>query len=104
MYTGGCLSLVNIKTFFKKDFPADKAGELGTFLGINPGRIFTLESNNIGNADEMLSAILSEWLNNDDEKSWEKLADALRRLDHSLMADKIASGSTIPLGGMYRAT
>ena len=96
---------LNIKTLFKKeDFPADKAGELGTFLGINHGRISTLKSNNVGNADEMLSAILSEWLNNDSEKSWEKLAKALRNLSHSLIADKIEKGETILLGGMYRTT
>ena len=102
VYTGGCLSLVNIKTFLKEgDFPADKAGELGIYLGIKPRRISALKSNNNGNADGMLSAILSEWLNNDGEKSWEKLAKALRNLGHSLMADKIVKGKTIPLRGMH---
>ena len=103
VYTGGCLSLVNIKTFLKEeDFPADKAEELGTYLGINPGRISTLKSNNVGNADGMLSATLSEWLSNDGEKSWKKLADVLRHLDHSLMADKILREKANPLGGMHK--
>ena len=101
VYTGGCLSLVNIKTFLKEeDFPADKAGELGTYLGINPGRISTLKSDNVGNADGMLSAILSEWLSNDGQ-SWEKLADVLRHLDHSLMADILREKAN-PLGGMHK--
>ena len=105
MYTGGSLSLVNIKTFLnKEDFPANKAGELGIYLGIKHGRISTLESDNHGNADKMLSAILSEWLNNHGEKSWKKLADALKYLGHSSTADRIEGEKTIPLGGMYRTT
>ena len=52
----------------------------------------------------MLGAILLEWLENDGEKSWKKLADALKHIGHSLMADKIESGSPIPSGGMYRIT
>ena len=105
VYTGGCLSLVNIKTFFKEeDFPVDKAEELGIFLGIKPGRISTLKRNNICNADELLTAILSEWLKNDGEKSWKKLADTLRYLSHSSMADKLVEGKTIPLGGMHHTT
>ena len=99
---GGCLTLVNIKTFFKEeDFPADRAGELGTYLGIKPGRISTLKSNNLGNADEFLSAIISDWLNDDSEKSWKKLADALRYLNHSLMSDKLVGGGTVPQEGMH---
>ena len=105
VYIGACLSLVNIKTILKEeDFPADKAEELGIYLGIKPGRNSTLKRNNLGNADEMLSAILSEWLNDDGEKSWKKLADALRYLGHSSMADKLMEKKTIPLGGMHCIT
>ena len=105
VYIGRSLSLVNIKTFLREeDFPADKAGELGIYLGIKPGKISALKRDNFGNADEILSAILSEWLNNDGEKSWKKLADALRHLGHSLTANKLVEGKTIPLGGMHCTT
>ena len=72
-----------------EDFPAGKAEGLGTFLGIEPGKIFTLRTNNNGNADKLLTAIIVEWLRNDKKKSWEKLANAVRRCGHSLLADKI---------------
>ena len=103
---GGRLTLLNIKTFFKKeDFPADKADELGIYLGINFGRISALKSSNLGNPDQILSAIISEWLNNDGEKSWKKLADALRNINHSSMADKLVGGGiTIPQEGMHSTT
>ena len=105
MYIGRSLSLVNIKTFLKEeDFPANKAGELGIYLGIKPGRISTLESDNHGNSDKILTAILSEWLEIDGEKSWEKLAKALETLRHLLTADKLVERRTIPLGGMYCTT
>ena len=72
-----------------EDFPADKAEELGIFLGIKKGRISTLRMNNNGNADQLLTAIIEEWLRNDKKKSWEKLADAVRSCHHLLLADKI---------------
>ena len=80
---------MNIKTFLKDEtFPADKAEELGVYLGIKPGRISALKNNN-NDADRLLSEIITEWLNNDDEKSWDKLATALRYCNHSVMADKL---------------
>ena len=70
-------------------FSASEAGELGTFLDIEQGRIDTLRTDNVGNANNLLTAIIVEWLRNDKEKSWGKLADAVRRCSHSLLADKI---------------
>ena len=102
---GRSLSHVNIKTFLKEeDFPANKAGELGIYLGIKPGRISTLESDNHGNSDKIPTAILSEWLGNDGEKWWEKLAKALGTLRHLLTADKLVERKTIPLGGTHCTT
>ena len=81
---------MNVKTFLKDEtFPADKAEELGLYLGIEPGRISTLKKNNNNDADCLLSEIITEWLNNDDEKSWDKLATALRNCNYSVMADKL---------------
>ena len=71
------------------DFPADEAEELGIFLGMKKGRIDVLGINNSGNADQLLTAIIEEWLRNDKEKSWKKLADAVRSCHHPLLADKI---------------
>ena len=45
--------------------------------------------NSYGNADRLLSNVITEWLNNDSDKSWHKLAGALRYCNHSVMADKI---------------
>ena len=78
------------------DFPADKAEDLGEYLGINPGRISTLKKENNGYLDRLLSSVIKEWLNNDSEKSWQKLATALKHCDHKLMAEKIA-----PQKGMH---
>ena len=58
-------------------------------MGIKPGRISALKKNNNNDADRLLSEIITEWLNNDDEKSWDKLANALRNCNHSVMADKL---------------
>ena len=89
----GChlsLNLLNVKTFLKDEtFPADKAEELGVYLGIKPGRISALKKNNNNDADRLLSEIITEWLNNDNEKSWDKLANALKKCNHSVMADKL---------------
>ena len=70
-----------------EDFPADRAEELGTYLSIKQGRIAALKMNN--NADQLLTAIIVEWLRNDKTQSWEKLADAVRNCHLPLLADKI---------------
>ena len=86
------LSTTNIKIFLKEeDFPASKAKSLGEYLDIKQGRISTLKTNSGDDPDTLLSNIITEWLNNDSEKSWQKLAKALRLCDHSLMADKLIS-------------
>ena len=37
------------------------------------------------------------WLDNDNEKSWQKLATALKQCDYSLMAEKIKGMHKIPV-------
>ena len=87
---GGDLTLVNIKIFLKEeDFHANRAEELGVYLGIKPGRIAALKQISGGDPDRLLSSIITEWLDNDKEKSWQKLATALRHCHHSLIANKI---------------
>ena len=88
---GGDLILVNIKTFLKEeDFHANRAEDLGEYLGVKPGRIEALKQKSGGDPDRLLSNVITEWLNNDSEKSWQKLATALRHCDHSLIAKKIS--------------
>ena len=90
MILGSDLTLLNIKIFLKEeDFPTGKADELGIYLGIKPGRISTFKKASGGDRDRLLSIVITEWLNNDKEKSWRKLAKALRHCDYPLMADKI---------------
>ena len=72
-----------------EDFPADRAEELGIFLGLKKGRISTLRTNNNGNADKLLTTIIEEWLQNDKKKSWDRLANAVKRCGYSLLANKI---------------
>ena len=87
---GGDFTLQNIKTFLKEeDFHANRAEDLGEYLGIKPGRIAALKQKNGGDPDRLLSNVITEWLNNDSEKSWQKLAKALENCDHSLIAKKI---------------
>ena len=84
-------------TFLKEgDFPADKAESLGEYIGIKPGRISTLKTKSGGDPDRLLSNVITEWLNNDSEKSCQKLATALKYCEHSLMAKKLA-----PRKGMH---
>ena len=84
------LTTHNIKTILTDEgFPANESEELGIFLGIKKGRISALRKDNNGNADQLLTAIIEEWLQNDKKKSWEKLADAVKRCHYSLLADKI---------------
>ena len=73
----------------KEDFPADRGEDLGEYLGIKPGIISALKKKSGGDPDRLLSIIITEWLNNDKEKSWQKLSTALRYCGHSLMAEKI---------------
>ena len=41
------------------------------------------------NAQNLLTKVVTFWLQNDSEKSWNKLADALERSSYKLLADNI---------------
>ena len=73
----------------KEDFPADRGEDLGEYLGIKPGIISALKQKSGGVPDRLLSGVITEWLNNDKEKSWQKLSTALRYCGYSLIAEKI---------------
>ena len=80
----------------KEDFAANRAEDLGEYLGIKSGRLSDLKTKSGGDPDRLLSSVITEWLNNDSEKSWQKLATALKQCDYSLIAKKIA-----PQEGMH---
>ena len=74
----------------EEDFPANRAEDLGVYLGIKPGRLSDLKTESGGVPDRLLSNVITEWLNNDSGKSWQKLATTLKNCNYSLIAKKIA--------------
>jgi len=85
---GSSLNLGNILEIFKNEFPASKAGTLGIYLGIAPPMLDDFKRNNMGNAAGEMEAVLKHWLATDENKSWAKLADAVKNCDHPLLANK----------------
>ena len=82
----------------EEDFPANQAENLGEYLGIRQGRMEDLSKKSGGDPDRLLSLVITEWLNNDREKSWPKLAKALKLCNQKLMAEKIgAEKGMVPL-------
>lgn len=77
---------------FLKDgnFSAADASKLGDGLGVPNSKIREFRSENPFDTEDMLMAIINYWLNNDFEKSWDKLANALkRRCNNAVLAGKI---------------
>ena len=72
------------------DFPADTAGDLGQCLSIKQGIMSNLRQKSGGDPDRLLTLVIKQWLNNDSEKSWLKLADALEQCNLQLIANKIS--------------
>ena len=91
--SGKELNLKNIKKFLKQNgFAAADAGKLGEKLGVPPPTLKTMVKNRGGiggDWDEILTEIIYHWLNNDLNKSWKKLAHALRGCDYSDIANVI---------------
>lgn len=92
----GDLTILNIKKcLLAKKFPFTKAEKLGKELGVSVTIIDTIKSNSPKNVsgeepvnydDEVLidgirlTDILQHWLDNDLERSWKKLIDAVERV------------------------
>ena len=60
-------------------------------LDIPQGRLSTFETNHPNNADRVLMDVITYWIDNDGEASWDKLATALEKCEHAVMAKKIQS-------------
>ena len=69
-------------------FADDDCEKLATFLGIRNDKFRTLKANSSGCSSVLIAAI-SFWLNNDLEKSWKQLADALGRSSYKVLAEDI---------------
>ena len=93
-YAGKKLTLRNIKNVLKeKEFSSADAGKLGLELDeVSSQVIETIKHDHggIGGSwDSILTAIISHWLNNDVEKSWNKLAKALNNCDYKVIGNAI---------------
>jgi len=92
------LTLRNIKNFLKENgFPAADADKLGEQLdGVTAGDISTFKRNNHGNWEGIFTSIIDQWLNNDVDQSWEKLAQALSACGYEVISKKILGPSQVP--------
>ena len=63
---------------------------LGVLLGLSPSKLAALQENNPRNNDQQKSDMLNTWLDNDPEKSWNKLVRVLVEMDKGAIAKKIA--------------
>ena len=93
-YAGKELTLKNIKNLLKQQgFSSADAGKLGLELDeVSSQVIETIKHDHGGiggNWDSIFHAIINHWLNNDVEKSWNKLAKALINCDYKVIANFI---------------
>ena len=88
-----------IMRLFHGEFPANEAKELGTYLDVPHARIQEFRENNMGNANGMLIDLLNYWLETDSEKSWRKLAEAVKNCGYRVLADKLRQKSSQLLEG-----
>ena len=81
-----------IQFLMEEDFPAGRARELGVYLDVPQGRLSNFETDHPNNAVSVLMDVINYWIKNK-EASQDKLATALKRCDHAMMAKKIQSKS-----------
>ena len=72
-------------------FPGGEARKLGLLLDVPEGRIQTFITNHPHNADGVLIDVITYWIDNDREASWDRLATVLEKCGHAVMAKKIRS-------------
>jgi len=70
-------------------FPAHKAGSLGEYLDILHHSIETMRRDSNHDSNEFFSKVINYWLDNDRDKSWTKLADAVELCDCGNVANSI---------------
>ena len=78
--------------FLKEErFSASKARQLGVFLDVPQEQFHTFIVNHPNNADGVLMDVITYWIDNDREASWDRLATALKKCGHAVMAKKVFS-------------
>ena len=65
--------------------------KLGVQLDFKKGRLDIIKANHPNDVEGAKMELVSEWLNNDPDKSWDKLASALRQIGHINLSDKISA-------------
>ena len=80
---------------FKQVFNAIKGViqwyQLGVQLDLEKSRLEIIKANHPNDVVAAKLELVSEWLNNDPDKSWAKLASALRQIGHINLSDKISA-------------
>jgi len=72
--------------------------DLGLQLGVPVYELDEIQSNYPRDNSRCKSVMLSFWFNNAEERSWDAIAYALRKIDYCDLAIKIQQG---PSGSMY---
>ena len=65
--------------------------QLGVQLNVNTYRLDVIRANHPNDVEGAKLEFVSEWLNNDPDKSWDKLASALRQIGCINLSDKISA-------------
>ena len=65
--------------------------QLGVQLNVNSCRLDIIKANHPNDVEGAKMGLVTEWLNNDPDKSWDKLASALRQMGHINLSDKISA-------------
>ena len=65
--------------------------KLGVQLDFKKSRLDIIKADHPNDVEGAKMELVSEWLNNDPDKSWNKLASALRQIGHINLSDKISA-------------
>ena len=65
--------------------------QLGVQLNVKTSRLDVIRANHPNDVDGAKMELVTEWLNNDPDKSWDKLASALRQIGRINLSDKISA-------------
>ena len=87
-------------------FDSSKWKDLGVQADVPHSQLSTIATNVAGRADaqkEALSSTVDYWLRNDLTASWEKLATAVEKCDHAVLANKIRRSVGIVVLGKLTA-
>ena len=87
-----------------REFDNSKWRDLGLQVDVPHSQLSTIATNVAGKADAQKEALISTvdyWLRNDEYASWEKLATAVEKCDHAVLANKIRRRVRIVVPGKF---